>query len=351
MYTSVSLLAVLLVGLTASGSAASRQWQTIKPGAVTRCAHNTSYAFFFRPGAPGNTNLVVETEGGGACWDTLTCTLGSFKSTVDVESTLQGLDRGVHNTGDKRNPFRDWNHLFIPYCTADAHGGNHTNTYSDSVTIHHVGRANVAAALDWLGSHFDANPQVVAAIGCSAGSLGAIITAPKVFAMYPKARPLYWGDSYVGVISNKQFADGLHAWDLAFDDSIQALDRSHLEAVAANKSASAGYYIVSQTIGAARDAQFASYTSNADVVQTSFYALGGGSGWTKAMRTLVSRLHTAFPKQYATFIASGDAHCRSQTSKFFDVVSDGVELASWVSSVVAGSLPSDQRAVDCGSKC
>lgn len=37
----------------------------------TICARGTSYAFFFRRGTVNK--LVVEFEGGGACWDKETC--------------------------------------------------------------------------------------------------------------------------------------------------------------------------------------------------------------------------------------------------------------------------------------
>ena len=35
-----------------------------------------SFSFFYRPGSEGNNNLVIEYEGGGACWDDFSCSIG-----------------------------------------------------------------------------------------------------------------------------------------------------------------------------------------------------------------------------------------------------------------------------------
>eukprot|EP00665_Eupelagonemidae_sp_cell47_P007068 gene7068-842_t len=53
------------------------------------------------------------------------------------------------------------------------------------------------------------------------------------------------------------------------------------------------------------------------------------------------------PSLYATFIASGSAHCRSQDDGFFGVEAKGVHLADWVGSIAEGTLPKDEEEVDC----
>jgi len=85
------------------------------------------------------------------------------------------------------------------------------------------------------------------------------------------------------------------------------------------------------------------------VVQTSFWVLGGGDllDWTKQMRSFVAYVHKKFPSIYATFIASGSAHCRSQDDGFFGVEAKGVHLADWVGSIAEGTLPKDEEEVDC----
>lgn len=331
---------------TSSNATLPGAWTKISPGAPTICSKGSPYAFYWRSGT--TNKLVVELEGGGACWDDSTCAdLGTYTTTAEPPSP-----GGVHDASDSRNPFKDWHHLFIPYCSADAHGGNNTHTYKglfDKIKIHHVGRVNALTALAYAFDHGPTAPDVVATIGCSAGSLGAIINAPYVQAHFPKARHLYFGDSYVGVISTKQFSDGLHNWHLQFSDTVPGLDQANLERVAGDSSIDPGLYIVNSTITAApTGTQFASYTSNADVVQTSFFALGGGSNWTKRMRHLTSTIHTFFPNNYNTFIAPGSRHCRTNDNGLYSVTSDKVKLGDWMRHLAVGDNL-QQRRVDCES--
>ena len=112
--------------------------------------------------------------------------LASYTTTAEPPSV-----GGVHDASDPRNPFKDWHHLFVPYCSADAHGGNNTHTYEElfgKIEIHHLGRVNALTAMAYAFRHGPTTPDFVATIGCSAGSLGAIINAPYVQAQYPRAR-------------------------------------------------------------------------------------------------------------------------------------------------------------------
>jgi len=339
-------------------AAGDRAWQTITPGGDTLCSKGGAFAFFFRPGAAGNNKLVVEYEGGGACWDDFSCSIGSFKSTVDVKAeveTLSAAGAGIHDQNDKRNAFADWNHLFIPYCTADAHGGNATKKYNDFITLHHRGRINSLTALEWIFNKIP-DPDVVGTVGCSAGSLGAIINAPYVMSHYAAKKAttklFYFGDSYVGVLSKQQFVDGFNNWDLEFSKSVPALSKENLEKICNDtKITNPGLNIVRATAEKFSSYRFASYTSNNDVVQRSFYKLGGGAGvWTNNMRSLVGTLHNDV-KLYGSYIAQGSHHCRSQSADFYTVSSgkNDVKLYDWVKQVSEENLLNNR--VDCSPNC
>ena len=103
------------------------------------------------------------------------------------------------------------------------------------------------------------------------------------------------------------------------------------------------------TLSAYPQHQFASYTSNADSVQSAFFALGGGNilHWTKTMRDHLATTHRLFPTNFASFIASGVEHCRSQSNVFFNVQVTGVYLYEWVTALAGGALPATEAAVDC----
>ena len=335
--------------------AADRKWQAITPGGNTICSKGGSFSFFYRPGAEGNNNLVIEYEGGGACWDDFSCSIGSFKSTVNVKEELETLSQagnGIHDQNDERNAFKDFNHLFIPYCSADAHGGNKTTKYNDFITLHHRGRVNSLTALNWVFKKMP-DPSVVGIVGCSAGSLGAIVNAPYVMSHYTNAKDMfYFGDSYVGVLSKPQFIDGFNNWDLEFSNSVPALSKANLEKICNDTTiTNPGINIFRATATQFDQFRFASYTSNDDVVQRSFYKLGGGAGlWTTNMRSLVTTLHKDV-KLYGSYIAAGSHHCRSQSPDYYTVTSgkNNVKLYEWVKQVSTDTVEND--AVDCEPNC
>ena len=139
-------------------------------------------------------------------------------------------------------------------------------------------------------------------------------------------------------------------WHLQFSPSIPALAPAELERVAADDSVDPGHYMLNSTLAAMGEGhRFAFYTSDKDLVQRSFFALGGNlTNWTTAMRTLLGRLHAAYPAaQYSTFIASGEHHCRMTDDSIYKTSAKGVNLGGWMGRVVAGNLTDDDARVDC----
>ena len=51
-------------------------WHAIEPGGDTICSRGQPWAFFFRPGVVNK--LVVEFQGGGACWNYPTCSVADM---------------------------------------------------------------------------------------------------------------------------------------------------------------------------------------------------------------------------------------------------------------------------------
>jgi len=73
----------------------------------------------------------------------------------------------------------DWTVIMLPYCTQDLHFGNNTAVYtsgSQSLAFHHVGSVNSQAALKYVFENMP-NPEMIVVTGCSAGSLGVVISS------------------------------------------------------------------------------------------------------------------------------------------------------------------------------
>ncbi len=158
---------------------ACESWVKVEPeGAV--CGDGSQYKFFVNF-TKRSDNLLIMFEPGGACWDYESCT-GGLRGAAnpmgiadDHLSEYQYLNL-LRRTDD--NPARDFNLVWVSYCTGDVHGGDKVATYEDpsggaSLTYRHAGLANTQAVIDYLKPRFSDIPQLFVT-GCSAGGLGAL---------------------------------------------------------------------------------------------------------------------------------------------------------------------------------
>lgn len=303
------------------------------------------FSFFVKPGRSGN--VMVDFEGGGACWDAGSCLLPIYSRGVNVGSQLNylnGQNSGILSGSNPRNPFFEDTQVFVPYCTADAHAGNNTVNYGYG-EFPHVGRANAAAAFEWIKNEIpDSADTRVTVTGCSAGSLGAMANAAYLLDDYPQADKYVFGDSYIGVFAEQQFDQALENWGLEFAPFL-----TNLQFQQGDFTPDVGAKIWSESANYFPNSKWSGYTSNGDSVQGSFYALGGGSQpWTEEMRMITSTA-TTDSDNFFTFIAPGSAHCVSNGNAFYSVNSAGNSLSSWVEALIDGE---PVRNVDCrGNGC
>lgn len=164
--------------------------------------------FFFAKGGTVN-NLVVYFQGGGACWDPLTClTVQPFSQdcTLDDKPINYG---GMFDFQNSDNPFKNWSFVFIPYCTGDIHWGANDKTYSGFVTIdgstvpvthtiQHRGFVNFQVVLKYITDTFK-KPHKIFVTGSSAGAYGALVGFPWIKEAYSKSKVTCLGDAGMGV--------------------------------------------------------------------------------------------------------------------------------------------------------
>jgi len=185
----VSAVATLLVGcgdepVTSSGQEQSRDygvWTKVEvPGAV--CGNGSQYKFFVN-WSETSDDVAIVFEGGGACWDYDSCTgkteLGAANPD-GIEDNHMGFWQIVFpfTRRDAENPARDWNLVYMPYCTGDIHSGNRDATYTGtaeegSIEFHHAGHKNNVLIVDWLAAQFKHIPRLLVS-GCSAGGAGTL---------------------------------------------------------------------------------------------------------------------------------------------------------------------------------
>ncbi len=84
------------------------------------------HSFFAKRGSVNK--LLMYYEGGGACWDRLTCGLDSAPRTRTSATTPgspseRRIRLRVRRSVRPRNPFKDWHIVYVPYCSCDIHLG------------------------------------------------------------------------------------------------------------------------------------------------------------------------------------------------------------------------------------
>lgn len=90
------------------------------PGGTTTCGDGGDYAFFTETGTVNK--LLIEFEGGGACWDYATCSLAGIWRR-QLTQQCSAIPRVIPNT------FDNWSTIFVPYCTGDCNFGDTETTY------------------------------------------------------------------------------------------------------------------------------------------------------------------------------------------------------------------------------
>ncbi|HEY6037018.1 MAG TPA: pectin acetylesterase-family hydrolase, partial [Kofleriaceae bacterium] len=147
------------------------QWVWV-PVAGTTCANGTPAGFGLNRSATPGGDVFVYFEGGGACWDTATCTANPpVAVNLDVTYTAAKLAQDVTALTVNRAvgpPLATANYVFVPYCTGDLHAGTNVMAYPGGPTIHHTGATNTQAFVDLLAPAFP-DAQVVWVTGSSAG--------------------------------------------------------------------------------------------------------------------------------------------------------------------------------------
>jgi hypothetical protein len=158
-------------------------WYTIDGAS---CRDGSPTGFYVRYGAVNR--LLVYLEGGGACTSPGFCDhnpanltqvfIAGGETVLGSTFLLSGLQEpgtaGIFDTTNAANPFKDWNQIYIPYCTGDVHFGTKRDAVVSGVTApqQFVGYPNMQKFVARIVPTFPGIERVVLA-GASAGGFGA----------------------------------------------------------------------------------------------------------------------------------------------------------------------------------
>jgi hypothetical protein len=130
--------------------------------------------------AESSGDVLIMMEGGGACFNTFTCSSVAHQNGFDGATLAQVVgevgSRGIFNRDDDDNPFRNFHFIFVPYCTGDIFAGAAPSGFGGRVQ---VGYENVTKYLEVLVPGFRNSSRVVLS-GISAGGFGALYNYHRV---------------------------------------------------------------------------------------------------------------------------------------------------------------------------
>ena len=316
-------------------------WNRFDPGGETICSLGAPYAFFARPGTVNK--LIVDFIGGGACWDALTCNMPDDFFYAEVESVpfrfaipTDNVPHGIYDHARAENPFADWYHVVVPYCTGDLHWGDSVTTYgkgtANEVTINHKGAVNVRAVLKWVYDNFS-GPEQILVTGCSAGSYGSALWSADVMNHYPKAEVFQFGDSGAGIMTEGFFAESLSSWNIgpAFPAFIPELDPSKVDIDTMTMPDL--YAGIANHFPKQKMSQYSAFRDHEQVFY--FIWVGGTDGqeFSRLLQASWAEIEQRAPN-FASFLAPGDQHGILSDDNFYTVRSNGVALVDWLRSMV-----------------
>lgn len=310
------------------------------------CSRQTPWSFHYKRGTVNK--LVMYYQGGGACWSGTTCfSLPTYKITAGPGDDPSLVGAGLADFNDPDNPFKDWNFVFISYCTGDVHWGNNHAFYGSGQTISHVGRINAQVAEKFAREHF-LNPETVVVTGSSAGSYGAWMnSAYLMHDVYHASEFNVLGDAGVGIITREWLDLSLRNWGVQAElpPFIPAFDRPAEELSMVN--------IMAELALAFPQHRFASYNTAYDGSgggQSAFYNVMKNTGnpllWSQwwletcefnaCMREFVADTASRAPDNFRYYTAAGSRHTVFGSDKLYEDTTGGnPKLIDWLQAMIA----------------
>ncbi len=332
-----------------------------------QCIYGQPYHFFVKRGSVNK--LVMYYQGGGACWDALTCGIPTCDSGVDSSDNPGAVHTGFADLSNPNNPFRDWNIVFVAYCSCDIHFGDAEKDYTSTLHIQHRGFDNAKIAEKWAREHF-VDPDVVFVTGSSAGAYGAWFHAPLLHPVWPASQFHVLADAGNGVITQNFLETYFPNWN--FIANIPKTIPGVLEALQTGSGIPGYTEAVAKFFPHTTWAHYATAYDGGTGGQTGFYAImlnnnnplaalswwTASCQWNQVMEQQVQATAAALTttNNYRYYVGTGSRHTMWGSDKVYTDTSGGVPtIVDWINATLASTPPAgnspawtDVQCTDCG---
>lgn len=287
----------------------------------------------------GAKDTMVFFQGGGACFEKLNC--DQNPSTIGPAGEFPG-EVGIFNRAQETNPFRDWNLVYLPYCSGDVFAGSTTNVVIEGVpgVQQFVGDTNMRLFLDRLVPTFP-DTERLALTGISAGGMAALANTQRLSRA--------WGNAEVTLIddggpplSQTYLPACLQSWWA----EVWALDRSVLADCGSGCTSSEDFLmpVTEELVRSEPSRVLGFFSFKEDYVVRLLYSFGTnncfplpvpfikGQDFAQGLDELRATFSDA--PRVGTYFAPGDAHTCIHTDCLYSMEVDGVALTTWIDDLI-----------------
>jgi Pectinacetylesterase len=344
-------------------SAPARKWTYIEfPD--TKCRDGSPAGLSVSLNA-SSKNLLLYLEGGGGCFDANTCNLASSANVdgtnlnlsapgtgANINSARTALTEGIFDRANPENPIRDWNIVYVPYCTGDTHAGNQEVAVDVPGLLAprrqwFVGQSNIKKFLNRIVPTFPDVEDVLLA-GVSAGGYGTLSNLYLVQRAFPNVKVKHVNDS--GAPLSKEASP--ECLQKKFRE-LWKVDLSPCGSACPNPND----YTQDNALWVAKF--FADRPGGfIDTTEDGIISLFLGTGLNNCTGTFgVSQVPAATYRKeilayadklkpfanYGAFTPSGTNHTYLRTANFYTATAGGVRLVDWFTKIIRGEAPGQAR--------
>ncbi|HEX7476843.1 MAG TPA: pectin acetylesterase-family hydrolase [Polyangiales bacterium] len=325
-------------------------WTRIEPKGETICSRGGPYSFFVHPGT--NNKVLIYYAFGGFCYDAATCRNGApnYVTHVDVDQNVVLATGGIMDLTNDENPFKDWNIVYVPDCTADFSTGNKVTEHpaqggNPAITINHMGFVNVTAVHEWMYSNFLAPDRIVVS-GSSGGGDAALMHYPylrKHYGDHVKSWVMLL-DSSFGIVPDEFYTTYSATWGM-YDNRpsfIPAIKNASPLEMTQDFSEIAGndYF---------PDGIVAELGSSHDILEGFTLSIMGGdkSTWPDKVQEHLKNV-SAKADRFRSFVVAGTHHIIINQNSFYKHEINGRRMRDWVADLADGK---DVESTQCTKNC
>jgi hypothetical protein len=306
----------------------------------TVCRDGSPAGFALNVSPSGLEKVMFYFEGGGACFNALTCA-------ANASNVLHKEGSGVAFARDNpANPFADYTHVFVPYCTGDVHAGNHPNATVVGVATKQqfVGYTNTEYFLKKIAATYPALQRLVM-IGPSAGGFGAAMNYGQALRIFPSI-PVNLVDDSGPLMSNPPLAECLQGqWK-----TLWGFDKTIIAECGADCVGQANYlHLVGKHWASTSKYGMGLVSATGDETIRFFFGFGANNcsiPSTPSQATYVAGLEAietelAANTNFGAYLYDATNHTMLENDRYYTLMTNGKTPAEWVRSIVESDAVSN----------